>query len=110
MVVNCNREKLLGPVLANYILIELVLNRSRGGDVREERLGHPSAALLLVDNGLAKLDAFAADVDIARPFDEGAYIAIALATEGAIGRAVSASSVRGGTSSSIPRTGIFRRH
>src|SRR5262249_53168548 len=95
MVVHGNREKLFRSVLANDILIELVLDRSWGGNVREESLGNTPAALLLVDDGLAKLDALAADVDVARPFDQGADIPIALATEGAVGRAVSASSVRG---------------
>ena len=53
-------------------------------------LGDAPPAALLVEDGLAKLDAFTANVDIARTFDERADVAVAFATERAEGVAVSA--------------------
>ena len=55
---------------------------SRGeGIAREELLARAAALAFLVEDRLAKLDALAADVDVARSFDQRADVAIALATE-----------------------------
>src|SRR5262244_2358393 len=81
MVVDGEREDLLGAVLVDHVGVQLFLDLARGRDVGEEGLGHASAAALLVEDRLTELDALAADVDIAGPFDEGADVAVALAAE-----------------------------
>ena len=48
-------------------------------------LGTPRRLPLLVEDRLAELDAFAADVDVAGTFHQGANVAIALAAERAVG-------------------------
>ena len=55
---------------------------SRGdGNAGEELLAGAAAAAFLVEDRLAQLDALAADVNVARSFDQRADVAIALATE-----------------------------
>ena len=55
---------------------------SRGvGTLGEELLARAAALAFLVEDRLAQLDALAADVDVARSFDQRADVAIALATE-----------------------------
>ena len=54
---------------------------ARRGDAREQLLAGAAALAFLVEDRLAQLDALAADVDVARPFDQRADVAIALATE-----------------------------
>ena len=78
-------------------------------DVGEEGLGNAAAAFLLVDDRLAELDTFAADVDVARSFDQGADVAVALAAEGAIGVAVPPGAARGSPPSSR-HARVFVRH
>ena len=69
---------------------------SRGDGMFGERLlGGAAAALLLVDDRLAQLDALAADVDVAGALDEGADVAVALAAERAVGVAVAAGGAGG---------------
>ena len=85
VVVDGHREDLLGPVLVDHVGVELFLDLAGRGDVGEERLGDPPPAPLLVEDRLAELDAFAADVDVAGPLDERADVAIALPAERAIG-------------------------
>ncbi len=109
MIVHGHRQHLLGAVLADDVLIELVLDRARRGDIRDHALGHVSAAFFLIDDRLAQFDALAADIDVARPFDQGTDVAIAFAAEGAIGIAVP-SGVSGGSPSTSARASVFRRH
>src|SRR5262249_14999596 len=85
VVVDGDGEDLLCPVLADDVLVELLLEGPRGGDVGEEGLGPAAPALLLVDDGLAQLDALAADVDVAGPLDQRADLPVALAAERAVG-------------------------
>ena len=85
VVVNGDGQNLLGPLLADHVLIKLFLDLSRRGDVGEQRLGDASPPAFLVEDRLAKLDAFAADVDVSRPFDQRADVAIAFPAERAIG-------------------------
>ena len=55
---------------------------SRGVGMRlKSGLVRAAAALLLLEDRLAQVDALAADVNVARPFDERADVAVALATE-----------------------------
>jgi hypothetical protein len=77
--------------------------------VGDQTLGDAATAFLLVDDGLAELDALAADVDIAGPFDEGPDIAITLAAEGTKGIPVPPG-VAGGPTAAVAGTGVFRRH
>ena len=72
-------------------------------------LDDAAAALFLVDDRLAQLDAFAADVDVAGPLDEGADVAVALAAEGTVGVAI-APGAAGGLASAPARARVFRRH
>ena len=85
VVMDGDRQDLLGAVLVDDVRVELLLDLARGRDVGEEGLGDPSPPPLLVEDRLAELDAFAANVDVARPFDERADVAVALAAERAVG-------------------------
>ena len=55
------------------------------GILAEQRLAGAAAAALLFEDRLAEVDALAADVDVAGPFDQRPDVAIALAAEGAEG-------------------------
>ena len=91
VVVDGDGEDLLGPLLADDVLVELLLDRRAAtGMLDDGGFGAAAALLLLVDDRLAELDALAADVDVAGPFDERADVAVALAAEGAVGVAVAA--------------------
>ena len=70
-----------GAQAADDILIELRDDLARRGNAVEQRLGRAAAALFLFQDGLAQVDAFAADIDVAGTFDQGADIAVALAAE-----------------------------
>jgi hypothetical protein len=67
-------------------------------------LGTAPPTLLLVDDRLAQLDALTADVHVARPFDEGSDVAVALAAEGAVGVTVGHSFHHG----ELPWSGLAR--
>ncbi len=99
VVVDGDGEDLLGAVLADDVLVELFLDLARGGDVGEEGLGDAPAAAFLVEDRLAELDALAADVDVAGPFDERADVAVALAAERAVGVLLDPAGGRAGRSS-----------
>src|SRR5262249_7601963 len=90
VIMDCHREELLGALLPDHILVEFFLNASRRRDVGKKSLGYAAAALLLIDDGLAKLDAFAADENVAWPFDKRADVPVTLTTERAIGITISA--------------------
>ena len=82
VVVDGDREDLLGPLLADHVLVERVLDLVR---VRELGASRPSGAALehlLLDDLLAEVDALVADVD-ALACDELADLLLALAAEGA---------------------------
>ena len=81
MAVHGDGEHALGLFLADHVLVELRHDLARRGDAREELLARAAAFAFLVEDRLAKLDALAADVDVARSFDQRADVAIALATE-----------------------------
>ena len=76
------------------VLVEAILDGPRGRDVRQRRPRAAAAALFLVDDGLAQLDALAADVHVVRPLDEGADVAVALAAKRAVGVAIAAGAAR----------------
>lgn len=81
MVVNRDGENTFAVSLPHHVLIELRDDLFRRRNPREQRLGRSPAALLLLQNRLAQVDALAADIDVARPFDQRADIAVTLATE-----------------------------
>src|SRR5438874_258652 len=85
-----DREDLLGPVLADHVLIEAFLDGARGGNIGRGLLGAAAALLFLIDDRLAEFNAFAADVHIAGAFDERSDVAVGTAAEGAVGIAISA--------------------
>ena len=109
MVVHGHRQHLLGPALADDVLVEFFLDVAGGRDVGEQALGAAAPAFFLVDDRLAQLDAFAADVDVARALDEGADVAVTFAAEGTIGVAVAARAA-GRLASSSASARVFRRH
>src|SRR5205823_436630 len=90
MIVHRDGKDLLGAMLADHILVELVLEVARRGDVREKGLGNSPAAFFLIDDGLAELDTFTTNIDVARSFDQRADIPVALATKRTISIAVAA--------------------
>ena len=102
-------QDLLGPLLADDVLVQLVLDGAGRGDVGEEGLGGAAAALLLVDDRLAQLDAFAADVDIARPLDQGTDVAVALTAKGTVGIAIAPAVARRPPPAG-PCAGVFVAH
>src|SRR5262249_2621239 len=101
---------LLGALLADDVLVQLLLDGARRGDVREEGLGGAAAALLLVDDRLAQLDALAADVHVAGSLDERADLPVTLAAEGTVGVAVPPGAPGGGLAPPASCTRVFRRH
>ena len=88
MIVDGDRENALGPLLADDVVVELLLDGPRRRDVAEDGMRCAAAALLLIDDRLAQLDALAADVDVAGALDERADFAIALAAKGTMGIAI----------------------
>ena len=81
VAVHRDGQHFLGVLLADDVFIELRNDFARAGNAREELLGSAAATTFLIENRLAQLDALAADVNVARSFDQRADIAIALATE-----------------------------
>src|SRR5262245_18385391 len=84
MIVDGHRQDLLGPPLPDHVTVELVLDGARRRDARNRRPATATTAFLLVDNRLAQFYAFAADVDVAGPFDERPDVAMTLAAERAV--------------------------
>src|SRR5262249_21643372 len=109
VIVHGDGEDLLGPRLADHVLVELILDGARRRDVRDDALGHAAAALLLIDDRLAQLDALAADVNVAGPFDERADVAVTFAAKGTK-RIPVATGIPGWAARAITRAGVFRRH
>ena len=103
-------EDLLGAVLADDVLVEVFLDLARGRDVGEEVLGDAAAAAFLVEDRLAELDAFAANVDVARTLDERADVAVAFAAERAVGVLLGALLLVGGVCRRCHRACRRRHH
>jgi len=81
MAVHRDGENALGRILADDVLVELRQDFTRRGDPREELFTRAASFSFLVEDRLAKLDALAADVNVAGPFDKGTDVSITLATE-----------------------------
>src|SRR6202040_4118628 len=85
MIMDRDREHLLGVVLADDVVIEGLADRLRGRDIvarfRQRRL------VFLADDVQAKLDAFVANED-GGPRNELAHLVLALSAERAVERAL----------------------
>src|SRR5207253_6444133 len=80
-VMNGDGQDLLGHRLPDDVGVEVLDDLAGSGDFAEQLLRPAAAALLLVENRLAQLDALSADVNVARPFHQGADLAITFAAE-----------------------------
>ena len=85
MAVDGHGQHLLGVLLADDVLVEVLDDLPGRGDLGEQRLAGAAAAALLFEDRLAEVDTLAADVNVARPFDQRTDVAIALAAERAKG-------------------------
>src|SRR3989442_615149 len=82
VVVDGDREDLLGPLLADHVLVKGVLDLARVGQLGRGVLLARGLEKLLLDDLLAEIDALVADIDaLAR--DQLADLFLALAAEGA---------------------------
>ena len=81
VAVNGHGQNLLGVILADDVIVQMGDDFARRGNSREELLAAAAAAAFLVEDRLAKLDAFAANVNIAGPFDQRPDVAIALSAK-----------------------------
>src|SRR5262249_32742810 len=109
VVMHGDRQNLLGPVLADDVLVELLLDGAGRRDVGQQRFGAAAAAFFLIDDRLAQLDALATNVHVARPFDEGTDVAVTVAAKRTVGVAIAARAA-GGPPSACPRARVFGRH
>src|SRR2546423_1563281 len=81
MAVNGNGQHALGRFLANDVFVKLRKDLPRRGDARKELLARSASFAFLVEDALAKLDALAADVNVARSFNQRTDVSITLPTE-----------------------------
>ena len=81
VVVDRDGEDLLGPVLADDVLVELVVELARGGDPRQGRFLPGRARLVLFDDLAAELHALVADVDLIRAGDQPPDLFLTLVAE-----------------------------
>ena len=81
MVVHGDRERSLGLILADHVVIEKFLDLSRGRNLLEELPLRRNATFLLFEDVLAEIGALTADVDIAGAFHHRADLTGGLATE-----------------------------
>jgi hypothetical protein len=78
-------EDPLRVLLADHVLVEVRDDLPGRRNRSEELLARAATTLLLVEDRLAQLDAFAADVDVTRALDQRPHVPVALATERAEG-------------------------
>ena len=103
MIVNRDRKRLLGDVLADDILIERAPDFRR---LRHTNIGRLTARVLvefLIEDAFADVDATVANIN-AGPGDEFAHFRVAFATEGAHGEVGSAGHICFEKSSSYSST------
>ena len=67
MVVHRDRQRLLGVLLADDVLVQEFLDLPRAGDRAEQRLAAGELALFLADDVVAQVDAVGADVESLGP-------------------------------------------
>src|SRR5262249_20571731 len=78
---NGDGEHSLGRFLPDDVLIELPHDLAGRRNAGEELFARSTTFAFLVDDRLAKLDALAADVDVARSFNQWSDVSIAFTTE-----------------------------
>src|SRR5262245_105134 len=78
---NSNGQDAYAIGLSDDVLIQLADDLFRRGNAREQRLSRAAASLLLLEDRLTQINTLAADVNVARSFDQRANIAVTLATE-----------------------------
>jgi hypothetical protein len=83
VVVDRDRQDLLGLLLADHVLVEDAADLGRCGQTGLDSGGLLIGLRLIADDVVAQLDAFIAD-EHARTRDEFAYFVLALAAEGAV--------------------------
>jgi hypothetical protein len=81
MIVDRNRQNSLGLLLSNHILIHLFHDGTRRRDLVEQLVCRSPTSLFLVQDRLAQLNTFVADVDIARPFNKWPNVTVTLAAK-----------------------------
>lgn len=81
MIVDSDRQYFLCSVLTDHVLVELRDDFPGRRDLTEQLLALTPPSLLLFEDRLAEINAFAADVDISGTFDQWADVPVALATE-----------------------------
>ena len=87
MIVDGNRERLLGVWLADNVLVEKFLDRSRAGDGAEQWRGAAELAFFLTDDVVGQVNAICTDVNVAGSFDHRSDVAGRLAAKAACGDA-----------------------
>src|SRR5687768_16064320 len=85
MAVNGNGQDLLRLVLADHVFVQLPRDLARGRNLGEELLAGAPAASLLLQDGLAQLDALAANVDVSGSLDQRANVPVTLPAKRAEG-------------------------
>jgi hypothetical protein len=80
VIVDRNRERLLGTFLTNHILIEDVIDLFGLGDVAEAKILVYVLVEFLFDDFITEFDALVANVD-ARPSDKFAYLLLRFSAE-----------------------------
>ncbi len=81
MAMHGHGQDLLRPLLTDHVLVQMLDQFSRRGDLAEQGLAGPSPAAFLLEDRLAEVDTFATDVNVARSLNQRADVAIALATK-----------------------------
>ena len=86
MVVNSNRQHLLGAVLADNVRVQVLvdLGRRRQLGKRQARFGGGWRGRFFVDNFAAQIDALVADVDGAGSSDEPSDLVLAFSAKRAV--------------------------
>jgi hypothetical protein len=74
-------QDFLGPLLPDHVLVQVFDQFPRCGNLIEQGLAGPPPAALLLEDRLAEVDTFTANVNVAWSFDQWADIAVALAAE-----------------------------
>jgi hypothetical protein len=88
MVIDRDREDALGAILADDVLVELLIEAPRSGDLVGEELVLLRGGALFFDDLATQVDALVADIDASRPGDQPPDLLLALAAErAAIGEA-----------------------
>src|SRR5207344_895775 len=83
VVVHGDREDLLGPILADDVGVQMLVDLGRRWQLgqRQAGLGGGGWRGLFVDDLTAQIDTFVADVHRARAGDQPPYLVLALAAE-----------------------------